>query len=59
VTILTLGLFILVINGLLFWFVGSLDLGFTVDGFWTAVLGAIVYSVISWLLSSLVPGRKG
>ena len=35
-TILTLGLFIFVINGLLFWFVGSFVLGFTVDGFWTA-----------------------
>jgi len=57
-TILTLGLFIFVINGLLFWFVGSLDLGFTVDGFWTAVLGAVVYSVISWVLSALLPGRK-
>jgi putative membrane protein len=57
-TILTLGLFIFVINGLLFWFVGSLDLGFTVDGFWTAVLGAVVYSIISWVLSALVPGRK-
>jgi putative membrane protein len=58
-TILTLGLFIFVINGLLFWFVGSLDLGFTVDGFGTAVLGAIVYSVISWVLSSLLlHGRK-
>ena len=57
-TILTLGLFIFVINGLLFWFVGSLDLGFTVDGFWTAVLGAVVYSVISWALSALLPGRR-
>jgi putative membrane protein len=57
-TILTLGLFIFVINGLLFWFVGSLDLGFRVDGFWTAVLGAVVYSVISWVLSALLPGRK-
>ena len=58
VTILTLGLFIFVINGLLFWFVGSIDLGFHVDGFWTAVLGGIVYSVISWVLSSLLLGRK-
>jgi putative membrane protein len=58
VTILTLGLFIFIINGLLFWLVGSLDLGFRVDGFWTAVLGAIVYSVISWVLSALIPGRK-
>ena len=57
-TILTLGLFIFVINGLLFWFVGSLDLGFRVYGFWTAVLGAVVYSVISWVLSALLPGRK-
>ena len=36
----------------------TLDLGFRVDGFWTAVLGAVVYSVISWVLSALLPGRK-
>jgi putative membrane protein len=54
VTLLTLGLFIFVINGLLFWFVGSFVKGFTVEGFWTAVFGAIVYSVISWALSSLL-----
>ena len=57
-TILTLGLFIFVINGFLFWLVGQMDLGFSVTGFWNAVLGAIVYSVISWLLSSLILGRK-
>jgi putative membrane protein len=54
VTLLTLGLFIFVINGLLFWFVGSFVKGFTVEGFWTAVFGAIVYSIISWALSSLL-----
>lgn len=54
VTILTLGLFILVINGLLFWLVGSWVQGFRVDGFWAAVLGAIVYSIISWLLSAIL-----
>ena len=37
VTLLTLGLFIFVINGLLFWFVGSFVDGFTVGGFWPAV----------------------
>ena len=58
VTLLTLGLFIFVINGLLFWFVGSFVDGFTVGGFWPAVCGAIVYSLISWALSSLIPGRK-
>jgi putative membrane protein len=54
VTVLTLGLFIFVINGLLFWAVGSLVPGFHVAGFWSGVLGAIVFSLISWLLSALV-----
>ena len=54
VTVLTLGLFIFVINGLLFWAVGSLVPGFHVAGFWSGVLGAIVFSLLSWLLSSLV-----
>src|SRR3954466_351470 len=53
-TILTLGLFIFVINGLLFWLVGSFIQGFMVSGFWWGVLGAIVYSIVSWLLASLV-----
>lgn len=54
VTILTLGLFIFIINGLLFWAVGSWVEGFRVDGFWAGVFGAIVYSIISWLLSAIV-----
>ena len=58
-TILTLGLFILVINGLLFWAVATFVDGFQVSGFWSAVFGAIVYSIISWVASLLVPsGRK-
>lgn len=58
-TVLTLGLFIFVINGLLFWLVGSFVDGFHVGGFWSAVFGSIVYSLISWLLSSLLPRGKG
>jgi putative membrane protein len=54
VTVLTLGLFIFVINGLLFWAVGSVVPGFEVGGFWSGVLGALVFSLISWLLSALV-----
>jgi putative membrane protein len=57
VTILTLGLFIFVINGLLFWFVGSFIQGFQVAGFWWGVLGAIVYSLISWLFTALLLHR--
>jgi putative membrane protein len=57
-TLLTLGLFIFVINGLLFWFVGSFIEGFRVAGFWPGVFGAIAYSVITWALSALLlPGR--
>ena len=57
VTILTLGLFIFVINGLLFWLVGSFIQGFVVAGFWWGVFGAIVYSLISWLLTALLLHR--
>jgi putative membrane protein len=55
-TILTLGLFIFVINGLTFWFVASFVDGFVVTGFWTAVLGAVAYSLISWACSALILG---
>ena len=45
VNILTLGLFTLVINALLFWFVGSVVSGFVVAGFWAAFFGALVVSI--------------
>jgi putative membrane protein len=54
VTLLTLGLFIFVINGLMFWVVANLVSGFAVAGFWSAVGGALIYSVISWGLSALL-----
>ena len=53
-TLLTLGLFIFVINGLLFWFVGSFISGFVVAGFWWGVIGAIAYSVVSWALAAVL-----
>jgi putative membrane protein len=56
--ILTLGLFALVINGLLFWLVAAVSNGlgapFHVDGFWSGFWGAIVVSIVSWLLSIVV-----
>lgn len=54
VTLLTLGLFIFVINGLLFLGVANLLEGFYVAGFWAAIFGAILFSLVSWLLSALV-----
>ena len=50
ITIVTLGLFLIVINALLFWFVGSVLKGFQVNGFWWAVGGAILYSLILSLI---------
>ena len=58
VTIVTLGLFILVINALLFQFASWLLKGFEVSGFWAAFFGAILYSIISWILSALVLGPR-
>jgi putative membrane protein len=56
--ILTLGLFTLVINGLMLaltgWIAGQLNLGFTVDGFWAAFLGALVVSIVSFALTVLI-----
>lgn len=54
VTLLTLGLFILVVNALLFWFVGTFVEGFHVSGFWAAFFGAILYSLITWAVNALV-----
>ncbi|MGO1253890.1 MAG: phage holin family protein [Alcaligenes aquatilis] len=54
ITIVTLGLFLLVLNALVFWFAGSILKGFQVEGFWWAVIGAVVYSLVSGLLSGLL-----
>ena|SRR5689334_19911475 len=53
-SVLTLGLFILVLNGLLFWFVGSFVEGFRVEGFWAGFFGAILFSIVSWVLASVM-----
>ncbi len=58
VTVVTLGLFILVINGLLFWFAGSVLKGFEVSGFWVGVAGALLYSIFSSVLAMLIFSRK-
>ncbi|MEV4627408.1 phage holin family protein [Micromonospora sp. NPDC049523] len=59
--VLTLGLFALVVNALLFlltdWIAGEFDLPFHVNGFWAAFWGAIVVAVVSWLISVFVPDR--
>ncbi|GAA2936845.1 MULTISPECIES: phage holin family protein [Streptomyces] len=57
--ILTLGLFTLVVNALMLlltsWLTDQFDLSFQVDGFWTAVLGGLIISVVSWALNVVLP----
>jgi len=55
-TLLTFGLFLLVINALMLWLVSALLSGFHVNGFWGALFGSILISIVSWLLSKFLPG---
>lgn len=63
--LLTLGLFLLVLNALLLMFTGwvadQFDIGFHVDGFWPAVGGAIIISITTWVLDAIVgvDGKDG
>jgi putative membrane protein len=58
----SLGCFSLVINGLVFWLAGNLSqklgLGFRVDGFWPGFFGALVTSVVAWLLERALLGKE-
>ncbi|MES2741130.1 MAG: phage holin family protein [Pseudomonadota bacterium] len=59
VTVLSLGLFIFILNGFMFWLVAQLVGGFHVASFWAAIGGALLYSVISWALSTLLLKNDG
>jgi putative membrane protein len=56
-TVVTFGIFLLVINGLLLWLVSALVRGFQVNGFLGALIGAILISIVSWILSRFVHPR--
>ena len=56
-TLVTLGLFLFVLNGLCLWLTSLLVKGFEVHGFWAAVFGALIVSVVSWLLTAYVSDR--
>ena len=57
ITVLTLGLFYLVLNGFLFWLASVFLPGFHVEGAFSAIIGAFLYGLIAWVLSVLVPGK--
>jgi putative membrane protein len=59
--LLTLGLFLIVINALMLlltsWISDQFNLGWSVDGFWTAVLGSIIVSIISFIVNAFIPEK--
>jgi putative membrane protein len=57
--IVTLGLFILIVNAMLLWLAGGLVPGFEVGGFWNAFFGAIIVSIVNWALSIVFRGSDG
>ncbi len=59
INILTLGLFTFLINAALLKMASAIIPGFEVTGFWTAVFGSLMISIISWLMTSLVNDRGG
>jgi putative membrane protein len=62
IVLLTLGLFLIVINALLLmltsWLAGQFGLGWQVDGFWPAVWGSIIISIVSFLLNAFLPDKN-
>src|SRR5258708_23304486 len=58
VTILTLGLFIMVVNALCFWLCASLLKGFEVSGFLSAFIGSILSGIVAWALSAPSPRQR-
>ncbi|MGW6025902.1 phage holin family protein [Streptomyces sp. NPDC055099] len=60
--ILTLGLITLVVNALMLlltsWLADKLDVSFHVEGFWTAVLGGLIISIVSWAMNVVLPDDK-
>ena len=54
INIITLGLFTLVINGAMLWFVSLIIKGFVIQGFWPAVIGALIISMVSWVINWII-----
>src|SRR6266850_997812 len=57
VTLVTLGLFIFVLNAFCLWLTAQLIKGFEVQGLWAALFGSLIVSVVSWLLTAFVSDR--
>ncbi len=58
INIISLGLFIFIINGFLFWFLSTFIAGFYVEGLGVAILGALLVSVFSYLCNRFIVSEK-
>jgi putative membrane protein len=58
VTLITFGLFLLVINGLMVWLVAALLSGFSVRSLWAAILTSVIVSLTSWVGAHLIPKQR-
>lgn len=58
ITVLTLGLFSLIVNGFLFWFLSTFVKGFFVSGFASAFFGALLLSLFGWFLNAVMKDRS-
>jgi putative membrane protein len=59
ITIITLGLFALVVNGFVFWLAAQIVEGFAIDTFWWAIIGAILVSIVTTILDRIFLGADG
>ncbi len=53
-TLITMGLFLFIVNGLMLWLSAAIVPGFFIAGFWTAVFGSIILSIVTWFLNSVL-----
>ena len=58
VILLTLGLFYIVLNGILLWLAQFVVPGYHVSGVWAGILGSVVIAVVNWILGALFGGKK-
>lgn len=58
ITLITLGLFLFVLNALMFWAASGLIGGFAVNGFWAALLGSLIYSALGLLIDAALEKRR-
>ena len=58
VTVLTLGLFLFIVNALVFWAASGLMPGFHVNGFWAALLGSLIYSALGLCIDAVISDKS-